>query len=281
MIDFNLTKVDIDYLSCAVYVKVTKRVDPKDINSLLKFYLFYDNKQIQLDSSNYYTFNLPENKTYYDQLLHNDQEIRFQIFIPELLKGIKVKIRAILTRSEIIFWESKEIFLKTKEIDNPLFKVTNYYENGLKSKIVFEKELGIEQTSSFYLTQVVNIESNDNYKIAEKNRTELRDVLITYSNIKEFGSYKIKTRIYNINNNLILENVSYYIKLIEPLPLTYKEIWQPSSTKKIVTGNIIEYSEIRDYEQIQMINYRVRKPIATYYKNGINKNRIIGLKVKL
>lgn len=223
MINFSIEEIRVNFLNCSVKLKVQKEIKPDSINYSLEFFLKYKDKLIMLDTGNYHSLNLPINPRYYDYLLMNDDTLNFLIYIPESFSGVNCKIIAMQTNSQILFWESENIFLKTKEIGAPIFTVDNFFDGGLKSKITFNKDLVNEQVSVFYLEQRIKVEGNEHYQIEKLTGLPIKDTLLHYPHIKKYGSYEIETIIYNRNNEIIKRDLTHYIKIHEPIAIVYKQ----------------------------------------------------------
>lgn len=226
MINFEIVSIESRYLYVKLTLKTIKEEDKEQLNRRIKFYYLFENNLLPLDSTSFYTKYLPDTITYEDSLLVNGQLIRFNIEDPLLRKGIKTRIIAIDETSLSIKYKSEPILLKTKEVSSLQFDIKNFYDGKFKSKITLNmSELEEESIVKEYrLEQKIETHGINVGRLSTKTNVLLsnREFLIEHDGVKEYGSYKITTSILNTKNQVILANVAYYSKQIEPLDVVCK-----------------------------------------------------------
>lgn len=226
MINFEIISIESRYLYVKLTLKTIKEEDKELLNRKIKFYYLVGNNLLPLDSTSFYTKYLPDEFTYEDSLLVNGQLIRFNIEDPNLRDGVQTRIIAIDEASLSIKYKSDPILLKTKDVSSLQFDIKNYYDAGFKSKVTLNmseleeesiiKEHRLEQHIETLGIGVDRLSTKTNVLLNK------REFLLEHTGIKEYGSYKITTKILNNKNQAVLTSVDYYSKQIEPLDLVCK-----------------------------------------------------------
>lgn len=256
MINFTIKNIEPNLLNIRLSLITHKEIDLSSPNYALRFYLKINNDILLLDSSIYYTTKLPNNPKYNQKMIFNKEQFNFNITHPDIFKGLNATIAVINYYNNRILWESEPLLLKTITSKTPILKVENNYYKGLNSKIIFTEGILQEHREMFYIKQTIRIEGNEDFIVTQNNNIVMNDITLQYENIKRYGSYKIVTEIINLSNQTVLENISYYIKIQEPLPIKYKKKMGSFDNYILVNPKRIMYKK-SDTELLMVENFKV------------------------
>jgi len=271
MIDFRIEKISISFLKVRIFIRTIKEISSSEPNKKLQFYLLVGQNIELLDSTYFYTHSLPTVPRYTDKLLVNDEIIAFDYDAPALAQGVSCYIVTLNSYASIFSWKSELLFLKAKTIPTPIVSVANLYDEGLISTVQIPLLLDEEDKilNKFTIRQFISSEGAGRSSIAVSDLRYIDDstITFTYPLLHKYGSYIVKTRIYNHNQNMVYEQLSRYIKIPELLPLAYREEWDPTP-------------ENND-ETFTPKNFRVKKILNVFYKKDGVVYRVVDYQVKL
>ena len=236
MINFEVIEAKRGYTNIKLAIKVIKQIESGELNRKINFYYRLNGYTKLLDTSNFFSIYLLDNKTFNDKLLVNNEIIYFNISDPSFNNGADVVIMAVNSYTNSIIYKSQSLFLKTKPIAEPQlsvsFKFDKYLIDGILRKalitrvfIDMEDLTESESIKEYYINQQIVTDGIGNTQIIKSTDKPLVNGTIdfTYFNIPEYGSYRIITNLFNSAGKKIFSKVNRYFKMVEPLPIIYKE----------------------------------------------------------
>lgn len=264
MISFEIKDISIYPLKVKIAVLTKKNLNLTETNKRIQFYLEKNGDLELLDSTVFYSHNLPENPVHTDNLLEHGEVLYFNYFGADLYQGIKAKIIAVNSFSVMPFWTSEEIFLKTKQTELPPIEVDNHYKNGLisKIKINFVPEDDDKVKRNFLISQSIYEDGISLETILSTNTSSIsaNELTNTYA-INKYGAYRIITKIYSSNLKELYSHHSYYSEPLGPLNIT----------RKTVVPSDLEGE----------MNFAAREGKRGYYRKYGKIYRVTKIKVKL
>lgn len=264
MISFEVLEVRPGFTFSKIAIRIANQIEVGEINRKINFYYELNGSIKILDTSNFYSISLPNDVTFQDKIIANNDIINFRLSDPCFFSGAYIKIIAISVYSNQSLFISKPLFVKNKPIGLPQISIVVKYDTVFKTivNINLDDLTETEAMLHYYIVQEVLTYGVGNTSLAKSGDTTFQNGTTTFEfpTIKKLGSYKVLTTVYNSRGEKVFELMNNYFEAADPLNLFYKQevdtLNQNNAYKRATIKAFykIEYGNVKQIVKIKVAN---------------------------